>query len=84
MSEELQKPPVIDLEALLQPISEENPAGEYLRYSGIYDQIAEARRADENLHAVKEIGKGHGEDLHSGDQQGVGPSARILTRASPS
>lgn len=49
MNEELQKPPVIDLEALLQPISEENPAGEYLRYSGIYDQIAEARRADENL-----------------------------------
>lgn len=49
MSEELQKPPVIDLEALLQPISEENPSGEYLRYSGIYDQIAEARRADENL-----------------------------------
>ncbi|MBA2737315.1 MAG: type VI secretion system protein TssA [Pyrinomonadaceae bacterium] len=49
MSEELQKPPVIDLEALLKPISEENPAGEYLRYSGIYDQIAEARRVDENL-----------------------------------
>jgi type VI secretion system protein ImpA len=49
MNEELQKPSVIDLEALLQPISEENPAGEYLRYSGIYDQIAEARRADENL-----------------------------------
>ncbi|HQU82193.1 MAG TPA: type VI secretion system protein TssA [Pyrinomonadaceae bacterium] len=49
MSEELQKPPVIDIEALLQPISEENPSGEYLRYSGVYDQIAEARRADENL-----------------------------------
>lgn len=49
MSEELQKPPVIDVEALLQPISEDNPSGEYLRYSGIYDQISEARRADENL-----------------------------------
>ena len=49
MNEELQKPPVIDLEALLQPISEENPSGEYLRYSGIYDQIAEARRADDTL-----------------------------------
>jgi type VI secretion system protein ImpA len=49
MNEELQKPPVIDLEALLQPISEENPAGEYMRYSGIYDQIAEARRADKNV-----------------------------------
>lgn len=49
MSEELQKPPVIDLESLLQPISEEMPSGEYLRYSGIYDLISEARRADENL-----------------------------------
>jgi len=49
MSGELQKPPVVDLELLLQPISEENPSGESLRYSGIYDEIAEARRADENL-----------------------------------
>ena len=49
MSEELQKPPVVDFDALLRPISEENPSGEYLRYSGIYDQIAEARRADKNL-----------------------------------
>ncbi|HEX8637976.1 MAG TPA: type VI secretion system protein TssA, partial [Pyrinomonadaceae bacterium] len=49
MSVELQKPPVIDFDALLRPISEENPSGEYLRYSGIYDQIAEARRADKNL-----------------------------------
>jgi hypothetical protein len=49
MSEELQKPPVIDFETLLNPISEENPSGEYLRYSGIYDQIAEARRSDEAL-----------------------------------
>jgi type VI secretion system protein ImpA len=49
MSEELQKPPVIDLESILQPISEEMPSGEYLRYEGIYDQISEARRADENL-----------------------------------
>lgn len=49
MSDELQKPPVVDLDALLQPISEENPAGENLRYSGLYDQITEARRADDNL-----------------------------------
>lgn len=49
MNEELQKPPVINLETLLQPISEENPSGEYLRYSGIYDQISEARRADDDL-----------------------------------
>ncbi len=43
------QPPVIDLEAILSPISEENPAGESLRYSGIYDEIKEARRADDNL-----------------------------------
>lgn len=49
MSEELQKPPVIDVEALLQPISEESPSGEYLRYEGTYSEIAEARRADDNL-----------------------------------
>ncbi len=42
------KPSVINLEALLQPISEESPAGESVRYSGIYDEIAEARRADDD------------------------------------
>lgn len=49
MSEELQQPAVIDLEALLQPIPGENPSGENLRYSGLYDEIAEARREDEAL-----------------------------------
>lgn len=49
MSEELQKPPVIDFDAFLAPISEESPAGESLRYSGIYDEIAEARRSEEAL-----------------------------------
>lgn len=49
MSDELRIPPVIDLEVLLQPISEESPSGESLRYSGIYDEIAEARRADDGL-----------------------------------
>ena len=48
-AEELQKPPVIDFEMLLQPISEENPSGISLRYEGDYDEIAEARRADDNL-----------------------------------
>lgn len=43
------KPTVIDLEALLQPISEDNPSGESLRFSNIYDEIKEARRADEEL-----------------------------------
>ncbi len=46
MSDELQQPPVVDLDALLQPVSEESPAGESLRYSGLYDEISEARRAD--------------------------------------
>lgn len=45
----LSRPPVIDLPSLLSPISAENPAGEYLRYSGIYDEINEARRSDDNL-----------------------------------
>jgi len=49
MSDELHKPAVIDIEAMLQPISEESPSGESLRYSGIYDEINEARRADDNL-----------------------------------
>ncbi|MBK9163946.1 MAG: type VI secretion system protein TssA [Acidobacteria bacterium] len=49
MSEELRKPSVIDLEALLSPISDEAPSGESLRYSGLYDEVSEARRADDNL-----------------------------------
>src|SRR5689334_593078 len=49
MSDVLQKPAVIDIDAMLQPISEESPSGESLRYSGIYDEINEARRADDNL-----------------------------------
>lgn len=39
--------PVIDFDLLLKPISEENPAGEFLQYSGVYDEIREARRADD-------------------------------------
>jgi len=49
MSEELQQPPVVDVDLILQPISEENPSGESLRYSGIYDEISTARKADDNL-----------------------------------
>lgn len=41
--------PVINLEALMQPISEEKPAGESQQYSGLYDEIRDSRRADENL-----------------------------------
>ena len=40
---------MVDLDVLLQPISDENPSGESLRYSGIYDEITEARRADDTL-----------------------------------
>lgn len=47
MSEELQNPPVVDLDLVFQPISGEDPSGEDVRYSGIYDQIREARRADD-------------------------------------
>src|SRR5688572_29017618 len=49
MSDELQKAAVIDLDAMLQPISDESPSGENLRYSGLYDEISEARRADDAL-----------------------------------
>lgn len=49
MAEIEPKPAVIDFDAILTPISEENPSGEYLRYSGLYDEISEARRADEVL-----------------------------------
>lgn len=49
MSDELQKPPVVDLDVLLQPISDEAPSGENLRYSGLYDDISDARRADDTL-----------------------------------
>ena len=55
-AEELQKPPIIDLEEYLQPISEENPSGESLRYSGLYDEISEARYEDEDL-AIGNLGQ---------------------------
>ena len=43
------QPRVIDLAALLSPIAGENPGGENLQYSGVYDEIREARRADDTL-----------------------------------
>src|SRR3984893_18720066 len=42
-------PDVIDIEALLAPLAGENPAGENLQYSGVYDQIREARRSEDAL-----------------------------------
>jgi type VI secretion system protein ImpA len=42
-------PAVIDIEAMLQPIPGDNPAGENLQYTGLHDQIREARRAEDVL-----------------------------------
>ncbi|MEN3332490.1 MAG: type secretion system protein ImpA [Blastocatellia bacterium] len=42
---------VLDVAALLAPIPGDNPAGEKLLYAGLYDQIREARRADEGMEA---------------------------------
>jgi len=40
---------ILDLEALLAPISGDNPSGVSLRYTQTYDAIQEARRADDTL-----------------------------------
>lgn len=37
----------VDIEALLKAIPGDNPAGEDLRYSAVYEEIKEARRADD-------------------------------------
>ncbi|HEY0077417.1 MAG TPA: type VI secretion system protein TssA [Pyrinomonadaceae bacterium] len=42
-------PEVIDVEALLAPIPGDNPSGEDLKYSGVYDEIRAARTSDDNL-----------------------------------
>jgi len=39
----------IDIDAILTPIPGDNPAGEDLRYTPTYDEIKEARRADDPL-----------------------------------
>jgi type VI secretion system protein ImpA len=43
------KPTVIDFDALLNPISEENPSGVSIAYEQIYDDIREARKSDDAL-----------------------------------
>jgi type VI secretion system protein ImpA len=40
---------VIDVEGLLEPIPGDDPSGPFLAYEGVYDQIREARRADDSL-----------------------------------
>jgi type VI secretion system protein ImpA len=42
-------PAVIEVDALLAPIPGDNPAGENLQYSGVYDEIREARRSEDGL-----------------------------------
>lgn len=37
----------LEIEALLQPIPGDNPAGEWLRYEATYDRIQDARREDD-------------------------------------
>src|SRR5689334_18714196 len=40
---------ITGIEALLAPIPGDNPAGENMQYTGLYDEIREARRSEENL-----------------------------------
>lgn len=40
---------VIDIAALLTPIEGDNPSGENTRYSGLHDEIREARRSEDTL-----------------------------------
>jgi type VI secretion system protein ImpA len=42
-------PPTLDIAELLAPIPGENPAGQSVRYDGIYDAIQEARRGEDSL-----------------------------------
>src|SRR5947207_8308354 len=39
----------IKIEALLEPIAGDNPAGENLQYAGLHDEIREARYSEDNL-----------------------------------
>ncbi len=39
----------IDLETILAPLTDDRPVGEDLRYASVYDEIKEARRADDLL-----------------------------------
>jgi type VI secretion system protein ImpA len=41
--------PLLDFDRMLSPVSQDQPSGESLQYSGLYDEIREARRADDQL-----------------------------------
>ena len=43
------KKKTFDMDAILAPIPGDNPSGEDMRYSAVYEQIKEARRADDLL-----------------------------------
>ena len=43
------KKKMFDMDAILAPIPGDNPSGEDMRYSAVYEQIKEARRADDLL-----------------------------------
>lgn len=43
------KKKIFDMDAILAPIPGDNPSGEDMRYSAVYEQIKEARRADDLL-----------------------------------
>jgi type VI secretion system protein ImpA len=45
----MSSPAVLDLDALLAPIPGENASGENLQYSGLHDEIREARRSDDDV-----------------------------------
>jgi len=45
----LSPPAVVDVDALLAPIPGDNPVGENFQYSPAYDEMREARRAEESL-----------------------------------
>ena len=48
---ELSRPPVVDIDGILKPVSADAPAGEYLRYDGSYEEISDITGV--NLGTVK-------------------------------
>lgn len=50
--------PVLNLDELLTPVSGENPSGKDLKYSGLHDQIREARRGEADIPLTLDEAKG--------------------------
>ncbi|NNC04821.1 type VI secretion system protein TssA, partial [Corallococcus exiguus] len=55
--------PLLDLEKLLAPVSEDAPAGPHLRHDQTYDDIREARREDDPA-LLKDIGRDQFKHAH--------------------